>query len=155
MTPDDRLTLIGFAEQSHVLAENATAANLRALLASDKLPAPEGSADLPTAIRAAAQAMHSVASKERRRVVFITSGRGDFDDATMNRSGQALAQLVDAKIPWQIVRMAAGQEDEKWTALAQQGHGEISLAASGSDVHDAHWSESSPAVSPRLLAVRH
>lgn len=137
MTPSDRLTLIGFAEQSHVLAENATKDDLRTLLASGTLPAPAGSADLAGAIRSACEAVRTVASSEARRVVFITSGREDFDNVGLTRSGQALEQLAAAKIPWQIVRMAAGEADPQWAELAEQAHGEISAAASAADIHSA------------------
>ena len=133
----DRVTLLGFSEQSRVLAENCTQAQLRQLLASGSLATPAGSADLAAAIRASAEAVQSVASSEARRVVFITSGRADLDDRAIKISGETLARMAGAKVPWQIVRVGASQDDPQWTVLAERGRGEISKVSSSAELHDA------------------
>ncbi len=137
LTPSDRITLIGFNEQSRVLAENATGNQLRTLLVSGSLSEPAGSADLAGAIRWACEAVRAVDSQDARRVVFITSGREDFDETAVAASGRALAQLADAKVPWAIVRVSAGGSDAPWAELAEQGRGEVSAATTSAEIQEA------------------
>jgi Ca-activated chloride channel homolog len=137
MAPEDRLSLIGFAESPRLLAERASAAELTALLSDDTLGAPGGSADLPAAMRLASDLIRALPSGESRQVVFITAGREDFDDAAWSSCSAALAKLSGARIPWQIIRLTPGASDSQLSALAAQGHGEIATADSAVAIHRA------------------
>lgn len=135
MRPADRLTLVGFAEQSRVLADDASADELRALVQGSELPEPAGTADLSSAIRSACDALRSVKSTQARRVVFITAGFEDLERAAIGPAIEALAEVSDARMPWQFVRLRSGDADEQLNALARQGHGELKHATSPADIH--------------------
>ncbi len=133
MTASDRLTLIGFAEQPRVLIEDATAEDLRAWLGS-AMPWPAGSADFASAIQSACDAIRQTQHSQLQRVVFMTAGRGDFSQAAVGRSAEALAAMADAQIPWEIVRVAA-PDDSQLAELAERGRGQVSSAASTAELY--------------------
>ena len=135
MTAADRMTLIGFAEQPQMLAENATGDQLRALLASGKLAAPAGSADLPAAIRAAAELAHALPGGHACRFVCITAGRQQWSETALAAAGAELAELAAAATPWQIVRLASDDDGDAWSKLAELGRGEVSTATTAAEIH--------------------
>ncbi len=137
MAPADRMTLIGFAEQPQMLAENATSDQLRTLLASDNLAAPAGSADLPAAIHVAAELASALPAGHRCRLMFITAGRQQWSESALEGTGADLAGLAAADTPWQVVRLTSGDGDDGWATLAELGHGEISTAATATELHHA------------------
>ncbi len=139
MTDEDRLTLIGFAEQPRVLSENATPHDLRALLASAP-PRPAGSADLSVGIQAACDAVRGAGWQDAQRVIVITAGRGGIDEPALEKTALALAQLADAKVPWHIVRLGSAEEP-KWAQLAERGHGHVMEATSADEIYQSFVSQ--------------
>jgi Ca-activated chloride channel family protein len=139
MRPADRLTLIGFAEQARVLTENATRDALPALLKLGAWPPANGSADLAAAIRLACEAARSVPSAEAPRVVFLTAGLAELDEAAVAKLSESLAELAEAKIPWQIVRLGAGHAKASWDELAQRVQGQVLEASSPAELHAVLW----------------
>jgi Ca-activated chloride channel homolog len=137
MTPADRVTLIGFAEQPRVLAQDATGLDIQALLSSDALPQPVGSANFAAAIEAAATAARTFKSPAAQRVVFITAGRGDLDEAALEQSTQSLGEMANAKMRWEIIRVGLAGPDSQWAHLAEAGHGHFTTADSAIEVYDA------------------
>jgi Ca-activated chloride channel homolog len=137
MAPGDRLTLIAFAQQPRVLAEDASREAIEKLLAAGTLRHAAGSADLVSAIQSACAAVRAVPSDEPRHVVFVTAGRAEFDGTQLARSSAALLQLVAANIPWQIVRLSAGDDDLLWNDLARTAQGRTSTALSADDLSAA------------------
>ena len=136
MTDEDRLTLIGFAEQPRVLNENATPHDLRALLASAP-PLLAGSADLSVGIQAAGDAVRVRLARTAQRVIVITAGRGGIRRAARWRNPPwRFAQLSDAKVPWHIVRLAAAEEP-KWAQLAERGDGHVMAATSADEIYQS------------------
>ncbi|MEX0677516.1 MAG: VWA domain-containing protein [Pirellulales bacterium] len=131
----DRLTLIGFAEQPRVLAENRTRDELAELLASGTLGQSDGSADFPSAIQSACEAVRAVPSSEARRVVFVTAGRAEFDDAQLSRSRESLLHLAAADIPWQIIRLSPTDDNSQWDDLARRAHGRTCAVTSADGLY--------------------
>jgi len=123
LKPNDRITLIGFAEQPRVLAEDATRNELATLLSSATLEQTSGSADLASAIQSACSAVRAVPSNQARRVVFITAGRAEFNDAARTRSRESLLQLTAANIPWQIVHTSGADDHPEFGELARTARG--------------------------------
>ena len=137
MGPQDRLTLIGYAEQPRILAEDATAGQLRAIVSSG-LPQPAGSADLAAAIHLACDAARK-ASAMTSRIVIVTATSGDAGEATMARIDESLGRLAGSGVPWQLVRLAAAEPDSPLAALAQRHDGDVVAAESADQVHAALW----------------
>lgn len=134
LDPDDRLTLIGFAEQPRVLAENATRDELAELLAAGTLRQTAGSADFTSAIQSACEAVHAVTTSDARQVVFVTAGRAELDDAQLGLASSSLLRLVAADIPWQIVRLNHADDRPHWSDLARRAHGRSSAVTSAEEL---------------------
>ena len=132
----DRVTLVRFAEQSSVLAEAATGAELKSLIASDDLAAPGGAANLMAAIESAADAAGGE-SLDPRQLVVITADRGNFDPAALPKATRQLGALAERNIPWQIIRVAADDNDAHWGQLASAARGKVAAARAGRHLHRA------------------
>jgi Ca-activated chloride channel family protein len=100
------------------------------------MPPTAGMADLGTAIEAASEAVRQIDGADSRKVMFVTSGRYEFNDTAQTNSIQALRRLADAHVPWQIVRIG-NRQDARMTELARQGHGQAVTAASSADIYAA------------------
>jgi Ca-activated chloride channel family protein len=137
MGPEDRLTLIGYAEQPRMFAENATAVEARTIV-STGLPQPAGSADLAAAIQLACDAARK-APAMTSRIVIVTAASGDAGEATMARIDDSLGRLAATGVPWQLVRLAAAESDAPLAALVQRYDGEIVAAESADQVHAVLW----------------
>ncbi len=137
MQPEDRLTLVGYAEQPRLLLEDATADQVQALLSSG-LPKPAGTADLAAAIQLACDAARKP-SEMTSRIAIITAANGDAGDATMARIDESLGRLAGAGFPWQIVRLAAPEPESPLARLVLRHDGEIVSADSADQLHAVLW----------------
>jgi Ca-activated chloride channel family protein len=137
MGPQDRLTLIGYAEQPRILADDATAVQLRAIV-STGLPQPAGSADLAAAIHLACDVAGKAPSMTSR-IVIVTATSGDAGEATMARIDESLGRLAAMGVPWQLVRLAAPDPESPLAALAGRHDVEIVAAESADQVYAALW----------------
>jgi Ca-activated chloride channel homolog len=137
MAPADRLTLIGFAEQPLVLAQDASGRDLQVLLSSDALPQPLGSANFAAAIESAALAARTFKSPAAQRITFIVAGPGDLNEAALGASTQTLGEMANAKIRWEIIRVGSAGADSQWADLAEAGHGHFSTADSTVEIYDS------------------
>ena len=127
---DDRVTLIQFAEQPAVLAEEASREQLATLLADSGLPAPSGTANLPAAIAEVSRRARDAADGTARQVVVITADRGNFAPQALPQAAEALRQVADMNLSWRIIRLAAEANDAHWSDLAEQAHGKVQTAGS-------------------------
>ncbi|REK16584.1 MAG: VWA domain-containing protein [Planctomycetota bacterium] len=130
MGPQDRVTLIGFSESPQVLAEDLTGRQLASWIAEGRLPDTAGWADFAGAVQSACDAVLAVESNEARRVVFVTSGRSEMDDAGFSRARDELAGLAAANIPWHVVQLSPQADLERWQQLARHRRGGASAAQS-------------------------
>ncbi len=137
MNDSDRLTLIGSAEQSRVLAYNSTRHELQTWLESDALPTPTGSANVALAIESASTAARAGQSRAATRLIVITGDRNDINEADLPTSTRALAELADGGIAWQIVRVATSDGGDQWSQLARAAHGKVTPAPSAAEIYDA------------------
>lgn len=137
MGPEDRLSLLGYAEQPRILAENATAGEVQTIV-SGGLPQPAGSADLAAVIQLAGDAARKPPAMTSR-IVIVTAASGDPGEATMARLDESLGQLAATGVPWQLVRLAAAEPESPLAALAERHDGEIVSAESADQVHAALW----------------
>ena len=137
MNPADRLTLIGFAEQPLVLAQDASGRELQALLSSDAFPQPLGSANFSAAIKSAAVAARTFKAPAIQRIVLITAGPGHLDDAALGESTQVLGEMANAKIRAEIIRVGSAGADSQWAELAEAGHGQFTTASSAVEIYDS------------------
>ncbi len=137
MSETDRVTLIGFAEQPTVLANNATRGQFQALVTSDDLGSPSGLANFSLAIESAHEAAQVAKSSMPTTVLFLTAGRKHLDEAAMTHATQALGELADAGVAWEILRIAQGGTDPTLVELAEAAHGKVSDATSGAEIYDA------------------
>jgi Ca-activated chloride channel family protein len=129
MAPEDRLTLIGFAETPRLLAEDVAPEAIEELLASGLLDEAGGWADFPAAAEAARDAVRAMPSKDARRVVFVTSGRGELPDENIERARDALRQLPrDAA--WHVVQLSPQAVGSNVEELARSSRGKASVAGS-------------------------
>jgi len=133
----DRVTLIAFAERPTVLATNASREQFQALLSSAALGSPSGLANFSLAIESAREAAGIVKNSKPATVVFLTAGRKDFDEPARAHATQALRALTDAKVAWEIIRVAPGGQDPALAELAEAARGKISDAMSGAEIYDA------------------
>ena len=127
---NDRVTLIRFAEQPTVLAEEASREQLATLLADSGLPAPSGTANLPAAIAEVSRRARDAADGTPRQVVVITADRGNFEPQALPKAAEALRQVADMNLSWRIIRLAAEANDAHWSDLAEQAHGKVQTAGS-------------------------
>jgi Ca-activated chloride channel homolog len=134
LAADDRMTLIAFAEQPRVLAEDAMRDDLEELLASGILRQTAGTADLGSAIQSACDAVRAVETSQPRQVVFVTAGRSEFDDAQLASASQSLLQLVAANTAWQIVRVLPTDDDPRYSDLARRAQGRASAVTSADEL---------------------
>jgi Ca-activated chloride channel family protein len=137
MTAADRVTLISFAEQPQVLAEDATGIELRALLSSGTLGPPAGSADFAAAAVAAGQAARAQVSPAARAVIFLTADRESLNHSAMAQARQSLDQITADEASWKIIRVSASHQDSQWDELAQAKQGEVTTAGSAAEIYNA------------------
>jgi Ca-activated chloride channel family protein len=137
MGPQDRMTLIGYAEQPRLLAENATSVEIRTVI-SGSLPQPAGSADLAAAIHLASDTARK-APAMTSRIVIVTAASGDAAEATLARIDESLQRLAATGVPWQIVQLAAAEAESPLAALAERHDGELANAESTDQIHAALW----------------
>jgi Ca-activated chloride channel family protein len=136
LAPGDRLTVIGFAEQPRVLAEDVTRDDLEKLIDSGALQKTSGSADMLAGIQAACDAVDALGHGEPRRVAFVTA-RAELKTSDLDRAAEALSKLSAAKIPWYFVRVAPTDDDSPIDELARKAHGMIRAARSADELHAA------------------
>jgi len=127
---NDRVTLIRFAEQPTVLAEEASREQLATLLADGGLPAPSGTANLPAAIAEVSRRARDATDGIARQVVVITADRGNFAPQALPQAAEALQQVADMNLSWRIIRLAAEDNDAHWSDLAEQARGKVQAAGS-------------------------
>lgn len=137
MRPQDRVTLIGFAEHANMLAEDATAAQLTELIDGQTLAAPGGASRLSVGLQAAFDAAQATSTPEIRRVLLISPLDEDLDTSGDAATALGLNKLNDAKIPWQIVRLGAGQASEALGKLVSDARGQLASATSATQIHAA------------------
>jgi hypothetical protein len=124
-TDRDRITLVGFDDQTRVLAHDATPRDLQTLLASGKLTPPSGSADLAGAIAAVRDLARVPSSGLPTRVVFLVAHRKEFSDPPLVAAKPALGELTASRIPWRIVCLAPNRAAD---AVARS-HNSLDLAS--------------------------
>jgi len=137
MAPADRVTLLTFAEHVKVVAKQQSRDELRAMVTSNQFAPPAGLADLTEAIRGLDVELASANVSMPQRVVIMTAGGADLDDADLDTSGQVLAQWVGKGIPWQAMSLATGEMEERLTALAERGQGQVAIAHCADDLYRA------------------
>jgi Ca-activated chloride channel family protein len=64
-----------------------------------------------------------LAANQPRRVVFVTAGGADIDDAQLARASESLLQLAASGAAWQIVRVLPTDGAFRWSDLARQAQG--------------------------------
>jgi Mg-chelatase subunit ChlD len=133
----DRVTLLRFSDQPTVVAQSAGSDELKKLAWSDALIAQDGTADLAGAIRAAWNIARDTETLDPRRVVVITGDRGNFDRSALPQSAEQLGQLADMNIPWQMIRVAADENDALWDQLAEKARGQIVAERTGDGIYRA------------------
>jgi Ca-activated chloride channel homolog len=132
-----RITLIGAAEQPRLLAANATADGLRALIASDRAPRPGGRADFASSASAASEAIKRGDEGRSARVILLAAERGTDDRAEMSGATEAWSRWTAAGIPWQVISLRSGvdaADDSPWTEAARQAGGESHAVSTSADV---------------------
>jgi Ca-activated chloride channel family protein len=153
---NDRVTLIRFAEQPAVLAEEASREQLATLMADGGLPAPGGAANLSAAIAEVCRRAREANDGAARQVVVITADRGNFDPQALPQASEALRQVADMNLSWRIIRLAAEGNDAHWSDLAEQARGKIQAASSGDQIfaglHEALVGQ--PVVAAKSVAVK-
>lgn len=152
----DRVTLIRFAEQPAVLAEEATREQLTTLLADGGLPSPGGAANLSAAIAEVCRRAREANDGAPRQVVVITADRGNFNPQALPQAVEVLRQVADMNLSWRIVRLAAESNDAHWSDLAEQAHGKV-LAAGSPDQIFASLHEAlvgHPVIAAKSVAVK-
>ena len=140
MGQNDRVTLVRFADKPSVIAQSATAAELKGLAWSDALAAPTGTADLPGTIAAMCEVARDTQSLEPRQLVVITGERGNYDPAALGKTIEQLAALAKMNVGWRIVRLAGNSNDAHWSKLAEAGGGNVVAADSPDDIYEAMYS---------------
>ena len=135
LTPNDRVTVVGFARTPRLLADGWTGPQAAQLVDLVNQSASEGGTNLEEAIKLGTQlATQRQVAGAQNRIVLFTDGAanlGDADPASLARKVQALRQQG---LAFDIAGIAAdGLNDELLGELARNGNGRYYVVGKGVD----------------------
>lgn len=122
---NDRLTLIGFARQPHLLAENLPGPAARQILDLVKRTPSEGGTNLEEALKLGGElALRHRDPRAQNRLVLLTDGAANLGDSDPARLATAIATLRQQGIAFDACGVGLnGLDDEILEALTRQGDG--------------------------------
>ncbi|HVU18880.1 MAG TPA: von Willebrand factor type A domain-containing protein [Candidatus Didemnitutus sp.] len=123
--PNDRLTLIGFARQSHLLADDVAGNDAAKVLEIAAHTPSEGGTNLDEALKLAGDlARRHFTAGAQNRVVVLTDGAANLGDADPARLAGAVASLRDQGIAFDACGVGLdGLDDTMLERLTRQGGG--------------------------------
>lgn len=133
--PDDRLTLIGFARQPRLLAENLPGDRARSILELLARTPSEGGTNLEEALKLGGElARRHRTPNAQNRLVLLTDGAANLGDAEPARLATAITALRQQGIAFDACGVGLhGLDDEILEALTRQGDGRYYALNSPSD----------------------
>jgi len=132
----DRATLIGFAEEPNLLAEDLTGPQLAEFLKSPKVEH-NGASRLLVGFQAAVEAVRASGDKSNRHVVLISPFDENLDTTMLTTAGEALAALKAAGASSQCVRVSRGPADEELARTVGESGSSLATAADPTRLHAA------------------
>jgi secreted protein with Ig-like and vWFA domain len=123
--PDDAVTLIGFARQPRLLAEEVPGDQAAKLVDIVKHTPPEGGTNLEEALKTASElALRHFQKGGQNRVVLLTDGAANLGDADPERLGKMVERLRQQGVSFDACGVGAeGLNDDILEALTRKGGG--------------------------------
>lgn len=161
LTPNDQVTLIGFANTPRLLAERVSGDKLPELVQRvEDLPS-EGGTNLEAALRLAKEKsveqarLAGSASAGLNRIVLMTDGAVNLGDADPQRLSELVTQMREAGIAFDAVGISALElNDEVLEALARQGDGRYYLLDASEDAGAGFADQIAGALRPAAKNVK-
>ncbi len=135
LTPNDKVTVIGFSRTSHLLADGLTgdaATNLGGLINQE---ASEGGTNLEEAIKLGEQlALRHKLKGVQNRIVLFTDGAANLGDADPAHLAEKVVALRQQGIAFDIAGIAADElNDDLLAELARNGNGRYYVVGKGAN----------------------
>lgn len=123
--PNDRVTLIGFSRQSHLLAENVAGPDAAKLLSLVERTNPEGGTNIEEALRLGSeQALKLQTPNAQNRIVLLTDGAANLGDAKPDDLMRKVEALRQHGIAFDACGVGLdGVDDTILEALTRKGDG--------------------------------
>ncbi len=161
LTPNDQVTLIGFANTPRLLAERVSGDKLPELVQRvEDLPS-EGGTNLEAALRLAMEKsveqarLAGSASAGLNRIVLMTDGAVNLGDADPQRLSELVTQMREAGIAFDATGISALElNDEVLEALARQGDGRYYLLDASEDAGAGFADQIAGALRPAAKNVK-
>ena len=137
LEPEDRVSLVTFAEEARVLAREAGRDEAEELLEVIGLLAAEGSTNVGAGLREACAVARRGAAppQSAKRVVLLTDGLAGFGPAAADRIRQRLADGAQRGILLDVIDLGQEKEpDPQLAGFARSGGGKLHRASSGDEV---------------------
>jgi Ca-activated chloride channel homolog len=133
--PNDRLTLIGFARQPRLLAENLPGDRAREVLDLIARTPAEGGTNMEEALKLATQlALRHRGANTQNRIVMLTDGAANLGNAEPARLAAGIAELRQRSIAFDACGVGLdGLDDGILEALTRQGDGRYYVLNSPDD----------------------
>jgi Mg-chelatase subunit ChlD len=156
MTPKDQMTLISFARQPRLLADQVSGAQSQQLVdLIDNLPS-EGGTNIESALQLAFEkALEQKVDGAQNRIVLLTDGAVNLGDADPGNLSRKILDIRDAGIAFDAAGISAeGLNDEILEALTRQGDGRYYLLDSSESVDEGFASQIAGALRPSAKNVK-
>ncbi|MEO6003765.1 MAG: von Willebrand factor type A domain-containing protein [Opitutus sp.] len=135
LTANDRVTLIGFARQPHLLAENVAGDQASQLVELASHTPFEGGTNLEEALKLAGElAQRHQDAAAQNRIVFITDGAANLGNANPQALATTIEQLRQQGISFDACGVGTdGLDDTVLEALTRKGDGRYTVLDQASD----------------------
>lgn len=156
LTPADRVTLISFARQPRLLADQVGGDQAQQLVERiESLPS-EGGTNLEAALQLAFEkAQQQQTDGAQNRIVLLTDGAVNLGDANPGRLSQMIITMRDAGIAFDAAGISAeGLNDEVLEALTRKGDGRYYLLDSFESADDGFAKQLAGALRPSAKNVK-
>lgn len=135
LTPQDRVTVVGFSLQARLLADSVSGAQLAALPALAQPEANEGGTNLEQAILLGGQIANArKQAGAQNRIVLLTDGAANLGDADPDRLAESIKQLRQQGLAFDVAGLGTSELNDRLLAeLARHGDGRYYVVDAAAD----------------------